>query len=383
MFKIKYFHKKNLIIIFLILIIVAYSILCLNFYNSSLVKFKECFNEGQYTKANSVILNEGYFNLIKKVKINDDLNVYFSGFIEELKANHENNAVSEEYVAFTLREIQRYNIDNSKVKELEDSLSLLTNSKNDFEKGVELFNNKDYTEAMKSFNKVSPFFPEYLEALDYENKCHLSIKEDVLAKANELASGKYYSKAISLIKDNLDLLKEDKELSDKIREYEDEKNKYITSKDNEDSQAVFKNQKAFSKDTINTFGIESGTNYLVFVSINNQKTYVYKGSKNQWSLVKEFLCSTGVKGNDTPKGSFTVKNKGDWFYTPKYEQGAKYWVGFKGNYLFHSLPFDKEKKNVVDTTLGEPASHGCIRLKVDESKWLYDNIPIGSKVVVN
>ncbi|MBU5593108.1 L,D-transpeptidase family protein [Clostridium sp. MSJ-4] len=380
---VKYFQKKNLIIIFLILIIVVYSILCLNFYNNNLLKFKKCFDNGEYIKANSIILNEGSFNLIKKVKINNDLNVYFSDFIEELKTNHENNMVSEEHVAYILKEIERYNRDNSKVKELEEALPLLTNSKNEFEKGVELFNNKDYADAMKSFNKVSPFFPEYLEALDYEKKCHLSIKEDTLTKANELASGKYYSKAISLIKDNLDLLKEDKELSDKIREYEDEKNKYITSKDNEDSQAVFKNQRAFSKDTINTFGIESGTNYLVFVSINNQKTYVYKGSKNQWSLVKEFLCSTGVKGNETPKGSFTVKNKGDWFYTPKYEQGAKYWVGFKGNYLFHSLPFDKEKKNVVDTTLGEPASHGCIRLKVDESKWLYDNIPIGSKVVVN
>ncbi|HAH78565.1 MAG TPA: L,D-transpeptidase, partial [Ruminococcaceae bacterium] len=32
--------------------------------------------------------------------------------------------------------------------------------------------------------------------------------------------------------------------------------------------------------------------------------------------------------------------------------------------------------------LGEPASHGCIRLPVEDAKWIYDNIPEGTKVVI-
>ena len=201
-------------------------------------------------------------------------------------------------------------------------------------------------------------------------------------KADKLAKDKYYSKAISLIEDNLNLFKEDEELLIKVKQYESEKDKYLSVKGKEEVQAVFKKQEVREKDNINSFDIASGTNYFILVNTSKQKTYVYTGSKNKWSLTKEFLCSTGINGSETPKGTFIVQNKGDWFYTDKYGQGAKYWVGFKGNYLFHSLPFDKDKKKIVDTTLGKPASHGCIRLKVEESKWIYDNVPIGSKVIV-
>ena len=41
-----------------------------------------------------------------------------------------------------------------------------------------------------------------------------------------------------------------------------------------------------------------------------------------------------------------------------------------------------QEKNIVDYTLGIPASHGCVRLKVEEAKWLYDNIPSGTKLII-
>ncbi|MBU3210467.1 L,D-transpeptidase [Clostridium algidicarnis] len=386
----KYFNKRrlirNLIIIILTLIILSYATLCLNFYNRDLSSFKEAFDNKDYIKASSIILNKGNFNMVKKIKIKKDLNAYFLNCIEELETNedenNETNDISKEYLLYTLREIERYNVVNSKVKEIQESLPVFSSSKDSFEKGSKLFNNKDYVDAMKSFNEVRSFSSEYLEALDMKKKCYLAIKEDTLEKADKLAKDKYYSKAILLIEDNLRLFKEDKELLAKVKEYESEKHKYLSLKDKEEVKAVFKKQEISEKQNINYLDIASGTNYLIVVNIKEQKTYIYKGSKNKWSITKEFLCSTGINGKETPKGSFTVQNKGDWFYTDKYDQGGKYWVGFKGNYLFHSLPFDKEQKNIVDTTLGKPASHGCIRLKVEESKWIYDNVPIGSKVIV-
>ena len=45
-----------------------------------------------------------------------------------------------------------------------------------------------------------------------------------------------------------------------------------------------------------------------------------------------------------------------------------------GDYLFHSVPYNKDQSEVVDYTLGVPASHGCIRLKTEDAKWIYDNI---------
>ena len=36
----------------------------------------------------------------------------------------------------------------------------------------------------------------------------------------------------------------------------------------------------------------------------------------------------------------------------------------------------------MDGRLGMGLSHGCVRLQIDNAKWIYDNIPRGSKVVV-
>ena len=84
--------------------------------------------------------------------------------------------------------------------------------------------------------------------------------------------------------------------------------------------------KKLNEDTINQFDITSNTNYLVFVNIAEQKTYVYEGSKNDWTLAKTFTCSTGIEGKETPVGVFTVQNRAPWFFSPKYGQGGKYYA---------------------------------------------------------
>ena len=43
---------------------------------------------------------------------------------------------------------------------------------------------------------------------------------------------------------------------------------------------------------------------------------------------------------------------------------------------------DETETNIVDYTLGKPASHGCIRLRESDSKWIYDNVPKDSKVII-
>lgn len=145
---------------------------------------------------------------------------------------------------------------------------------------------------------------------------------------------------------------------------------------------VMEYYKKLNEDTINQFDITSNTNYLVFVNIAEQKTYVYEGSKNDWTLDKTFTCSTGIEGKETPVGIFTVQTRAPWFFSPKYGQGGKYYVQFMGNYLFHSIPFNSDKTTISDPTLGVPASHGCIRLSVEDSKWLYDNVQNGSKIII-
>jgi lipoprotein-anchoring transpeptidase ErfK/SrfK len=45
-----------------------------------------------------------------------------------------------------------------------------------------------------------------------------------------------------------------------------------------------------------------------------------------------------------------------------------------------------ENKEIIEEEaekLGQPASHGCIRLKVEDAKWVYDNIPEKTEVFIH
>ncbi|URZ07631.1 L,D-transpeptidase [Clostridium felsineum] len=115
------------------------------------------------------------------------------------------------------------------------------------------------------------------------------------------------------------------------------------------------------------------------VDLEKQKVNVLD-AKNR--LVNSFVCSSGMDGYDTPKGQYTIKERGYSFYSKKYQEGAYYWVQFMGNYLFHSVPFDKNQnlEPAEASKLGNKASHGCVRLAITDAKWIYDNIPKGTLV---
>lgn len=119
----------------------------------------------------------------------------------------------------------------------------------------------------------------------------------------------------------------------------------------------------------------------ISVSLDDQTVSVLD-AKNR--VVYQYACSTGQPGDDTPTGTFSVSDKGKSFYNPDVEEGAYYWTRFKGTFLFHSLPFDSKEKMIPEEAekLGTKASHGCVRLAVENAKWIYDNIPKGTKVVI-
>jgi lipoprotein-anchoring transpeptidase ErfK/SrfK len=91
-------------------------------------------------------------------------------------------------------------------------------------------------------------------------------------------------------------------------------------------------------------------------------------------------CTSGAASTPTKKGVFTVASRGLSFgsgYT------CWYWTQFSGNYLFHSVLYNSgSKTSIQDGRLGINASHGCVRLALADAKWIYDNIPSGTKVVV-
>lgn len=128
--------------------------------------------------------------------------------------------------------------------------------------------------------------------------------------------------------------------------------------------------------------LEAQAKYYLDVSLEEQKLRIYQNGE----LIKEWIVSTGA--NDaTPTGRFNIQNRGEWFFSNKYQQGAKWWVSFKdwGVYLFHTVPMDSNQNIIEDEAekLGKAVSHGCVRLEVENAKWIYDNIPQGSEVYIH
>ena len=93
-------------------------------------------------------------------------------------------------------------------------------------------------------------------------------------------------------------------------------------------------------------------------------------------------CADGAPATPTVKGSFTVGIRG--YYFDSANARCFYYTQFYGNYLFHSTLYYQypTPSHPMDSRLGMALSHGCVRLHVDNAKWIYDNIPYGTKVVV-
>lgn len=135
------------------------------------------------------------------------------------------------------------------------------------------------------------------------------------------------------------------------------------------------------EDYVNSNGFSSTTNRFVLVDIARQKVIVFKGAESEFTVEKVIVCSTGKNESPTKRGSFKLTDKGEWFYSERLGSGAMYWVRYSNNYLFHSLAMD-EGKNILDFTLGEKRSSGCVRMSVEDAKWFYENLPYGTTVFI-
>ncbi len=99
-----------------------------------------------------------------------------------------------------------------------------------------------------------------------------------------------------------------------------------------------------------------------------------------------FTCSVGLPGTETTAGTHYTFAKYRWkeLMGPSYGQYATKFTS-DGIY-FHSVAgsnMTSYNLNSIDyNNLGVPASHGCVRLCVRDAKWIYDNCPLGMKVIV-
>lgn len=124
--------------------------------------------------------------------------------------------------------------------------------------------------------------------------------------------------------------------------------------------------------------------YLIAVNRAASTVTVFKAdSEGQYSIPYQAMVCSG--GSDTPLGYWHAPVRYDWrlLYGPCYGQYAtRIW----DSYLFHSVPYYSQHKDDLEydefNKLGTLASLGCIRLQVVDVKWIFDNCPLETPVVI-
>lgn len=393
--------NKDVFKIFAISCSVLLLVVILNFYVdykylSIVNNFYSKFNSCDFTEAKKIINNDSIYLKLKKKKLNNDLNAYFSEVVNNICQSLLESNEEKEKALIVFNEIKSYNILNSSINKLIISLdkNYVVQTESDYKAilllGVDSYNNGNLKEGIDYLKKIPSTSKYANKANKYIKQYVNKYKEGLFNQADELVKDDYYTKAINLLKDAdtsiIDV--NDTDIEAKINSISEARENYLTSiSSNENKQetisASSKLLQSLTSNNINTLNIESLTSNLIYVNLKDQITYIYKGSINNWDKIKSFKCSTGIESEKTPTGIFDVRERGAWFFSDKYNQGGKYWVQFYGDYLFHSVPYNKDQSEVVDYTLGVPASHGCIRLKTEDAKWIYDNIESGTKVIIN
>ncbi len=130
-------------------------------------------------------------------------------------------------------------------------------------------------------------------------------------------------------------------------------------------------------------GYSSKTEYLIWINLSMQRVNIFKGSKENWVLQKSFIVGSGAPGSGTPVGIYTVTYKQSYGWTTS-SYTVKPVVGFKTNsgYAFHSRLYYPNSSRLKDASIGYPVSHGCIRMYDEDLAYIWDNIPVGTTVVV-
>ena len=123
----------------------------------------------------------------------------------------------------------------------------------------------------------------------------------------------------------------------------------------------------------------SSTDWLMLTDTSGCRTAIYYGHHGAWRPVKKWICSPGASATPTVTGEFAVTGKG---YSFGNGFTCYYYTQFYGDYLYHSVLYYQNSFRVMDGRLGMHLSHGCVRLDIDNAKWIYDNIPYGTKVVI-
>lgn len=147
------------------------------------------------------------------------------------------------------------------------------------------------------------------------------------------------------------------------------------------------NNTTTNNQTTNKNNNSNGTKYKLEINCTANVVNVYEKDENgdYTKCVKVMLCSVG---SATPhSGTYSLKQYGEKWgrWRPLFgDVYGQYATQITGNILFHSVPYTKPNNSNLEyweyDKLGTSASMGCVRLTVQNAKWIWDNCVSGTKV---
>lgn len=137
-------------------------------------------------------------------------------------------------------------------------------------------------------------------------------------------------------------------------------------------------------------GYSSSTRYLILVNKGKHLINIYEGGKGHWVAIRRNIrCTIGKRSTPSPSGSFRLDHKSSRTFGYKDFKGSTAFYATRisaGNY-FHSILYPKGCRNPYthhpkDSRLGKSISNSCIRMPLEEAKFIHQKTPKNSRVIV-
>lgn len=118
----------------------------------------------------------------------------------------------------------------------------------------------------------------------------------------------------------------------------------------------------------------------IIVSIPEQKLYLLESG----NIALDYHVITGTKGkDDTPTGEYKILNKKENSHIsgPDWDYDIERWMGFIGSeYGFHDAWWQEDKLFDDPESYLTNGSHGCVNMRTDDIKLLYDRVSEGTMI---
>ncbi len=129
--------------------------------------------------------------------------------------------------------------------------------------------------------------------------------------------------------------------------------------------------------------------YLVELDLTNQVGAVYMrdAAGGYSNIVRQFLITSGGEENSTPTGTFKLTEMRERFgYFLNFNIYAQYWTQVVRGIYLHSVLFSRRNDTSMTRNsyneLGTAASHGCVRMLVEDARFIFYNCPPGTTIKI-